>query len=185
MPRERKEAAGVGEHADEVREQSHRHQRAEVLLHALLLVVEPPRRAELHSSPDILLRERPGDDGQLCVVRRVQAVQHGLRQVIGCFQRVEVAQERTGKREIPYHVETGVRPQPREELRVHVAHRAHVQLLHPAFLGIHPGQRPHHGGLEGPRLAHAGLGASADGLEDPRCLVVAALFRVRLFQPVI
>lgn len=89
----RKEAAAIGEHAHKLGKQTYLHEGGELTSHAVLLVVEPPRRTELHFAADTALLEAVDESGKNFVVARVEAVQN----CFGKFVRLVKLVEKVGK----------------------------------------------------------------------------------------
>ena len=80
------ERAGVGEHADEVAQQTQVSQRNHLLFHTGLVVVEPPGRAVLDLAGQLAALETADQCTQLCIVNGVQRVQNGLGTLLGLIQ---------------------------------------------------------------------------------------------------
>ncbi len=76
------EGAGVGQHADEVAEQSQVGQGGHLLDHAGLGVVEPPAGTVLNLTGDLGTLESAQEGAQLSVVAGIQGVQDGLGQLL-------------------------------------------------------------------------------------------------------
>ena len=72
------EGAGVGEHADEVTQQAQVAQGDHLVLHANLIVIEPPGRTVLDLAGDGFVLEAANQGAQLCIVGGIQGVQDGL-----------------------------------------------------------------------------------------------------------
>ena len=85
------EAAAVGEHAHEVAQQAQVGQALHLVLHADLLVVEPPGRTVLDLAGHLAALEAAQDGADLLVVGGVQAVDDGLGALVGVVQGAEQA----------------------------------------------------------------------------------------------
>lgn len=83
------ETAAVGEHPDKLADKSELRERRELLLHAVLLIVEPPCRAKLHLADDTALLETVHDRREDFVVARVQAVQNGLWKLVSAVESIK------------------------------------------------------------------------------------------------
>ena len=80
------EAAAVGQHTNKVTQQAQVCQALHLVLHADLLVVEPPAGAVLDLAGDLIILEAAQNGADLCIVGGVQAVQDHLRAFAGLGQ---------------------------------------------------------------------------------------------------
>ena len=80
-------------------------------LHAVLLVEEPPARAELHLAGRAAVLEVADHRGQHVVVGRVEVVEDRLGQPVVAVEPVEEPRQRPGDLEVADRVEAGVRPE--------------------------------------------------------------------------
>ena len=86
-----KERTGVGEHTDEIAQQTQVAQGDHLLLHTGLVVVEPPAGAVLDFTGNGLILEAADQRAQLCVIHRIQRVQDRLgaqMRLIQCAQKL-------------------------------------------------------------------------------------------------
>ena len=122
------EAAAVGEHAHEVAQQAQVGQALHLVLHADLLVVEPPGRTVLDLAGHLAALEAAQDGADLLVVGGVQAVDDGLGALVGVVQGAEQACDLAAAGGGVDHVKAGVGAQQGVHLAVHAAQAVVVQL---------------------------------------------------------
>ena len=172
MARVAEERARIGEHADEVAEAAERAERLQLLAHAVLLVEEPPGRAQLHAALLGAVLEAAHERGEHLVVLRVEGVEDRARKRAGLLQAVEEARERG--RHVPFAdaVEAGVGTEQLEHLRVGVAQAAVVELRRPA--GFRVRRQP----LVEPRALQLERLLGSERLAAARLLEDAAHFRL-------
>ena len=139
MPRVGKEAAAVGQHADEVAQQAQAGQRAHLLVHAVVGIAEPPGGAHLHLARDFVALERADQRAQHVEVGRVEAVQDGPGQLVGVGQLGEQAAQRHAALGHADHVKAGVGAELFQHLGVGVAQAAVVDLHDDVVLLVHAG----------------------------------------------
>ena len=132
VPRVRQEAARIGHHADEPRQQAHVGERVHLLRHAVELIEEPPGRSVLHLPGHGAVLEVADHGREQRVVARVEVVEDGLRELIRVVEPVEEARERPGDLEVADRIEARVRPERPAHPRVVVAEGAEMELLNPA-----------------------------------------------------
>ena len=141
MARIREEAARVGDHPHEAREQAHVREGAELRLDAVLLVEEPPGGAVLHLARDGAVLEVADHGREELVVARVQVVEDRLGQLIALVEAVQEAASAARLLEVADGVAAHVRARASaRQARVDVALGAQVELLHPSALVVHQGQ---------------------------------------------
>ena len=111
MARIGQEGPGVGQHADEAAEHADVGQGLHLGGHAVEVVVEPPGRAELDLAGGALVLEAARRRDQLVVVRGVEGVQNGFRQLVPCDQAVQQGGQGAGGDGVPDGVAAHVRAQ--------------------------------------------------------------------------
>ena len=169
------EGTAVGEHAHEGAQHAQGGQGLHLLLHALLLIQEPPGGTHLNLALHAALLEIAQHGAHGVVGGLVQAVQDGLGQLALGILQVHQAGQVVADGIVDDGVKAHVRPVAAEHSGVVVAHGPDVVLLHPAPLGVHGAQArqqhgavafdvlllhilPGHGGVEGlVRLLEGGL----------------------------
>ena len=169
MPRVRKERPTVRQHPDEAPQKAQRGQDVHLRLHPVFLIEEPPARAELDLAGRHAVLEVPEHRPDQVIVDRVQIVEDRPREFVLTVQRVEVA--RHGQRAVAVadRVEPRVRAERLEFPRIIVPHRAEVELLGPAKLGVHAAKLEQNAPLEGVHLVRRELERVVGQrlLEDP------------------
>ena len=131
--------------------------------HAVLLIQEPPSRAELDLAWARPILEIPQHGCHHLVVGWIQVVKDGLAKLLGGIQPIEKTPEGRGLRVVADGIEAGVGTQGAHDARAVVAHGPQVKLLRPAARMVHEGALVEHGrtelvaldgrdGASGPRL---------------------------------
>ena len=130
------ERTAVGEHSHRLGDKADLHQCFQILLHAVLLVEEPPSRADLHPALDAFLLETACKDGERIVIPGVETIEYCLGE---CVVTVELA-EKGGQffhvDGIFYCVEARIGTDLFEHALGVVAERADMVLLYPAVLYV-------------------------------------------------
>lgn len=143
VPWIRKETPRIREHAHELGQQAERRERVDLPLHAFLLVEEPPAGAKLQPARHGAVLKIAHHRGEDVVVGRVQVVEHDPRQRVFAVQRVKVARERAGLREVADRVHAGIGTAPLEQAAVVVSQRAEMDLFCPPALRIESAEEHH------------------------------------------
>ena len=137
VPGVAQERARVGEHADEITEAAQRRQRLKLLFHAVLLIEEPPCRAELDLALVGTFLEAAHERGEHFIVAGIERIENGARQRVRLLETVEQFREPDGAGGIVDRVETGIGAEAFEHARVQIADAVVVKLRGPAGLGVH------------------------------------------------
>jgi hypothetical protein len=148
MARVRHEGAGVGDHADETREQAGIRQRIDLRGDALLLIEEPPGAAVLDFARFLALLKATGQSRELKCVGGVHVVQNDLGESVLLREQVEVSAEMLRLRKIADRIETGIGSKLAAGSGVHVAEGTEVKLFGPAFFGVEAAEEKHHEGCK-------------------------------------
>ena len=148
MARVAHEGPGIGDHADEAREQAEVGEGVELPFHAFLLVEEPPPGAVLDLAGDGAILKVTDHGGEDVVIRRIEIVEDGLGQAIVGIEAVQVGGQGLGLREIADGIEAGVGSELGEETAVVIAQRTEVELFDPAALGVEVAEEHHQVGGE-------------------------------------
>ena len=122
------EAAAVGQHTNKVTQQAQVCQALHLVLHADLLVVEPPAGAVLDLAGDLIILEAAQNGADLLVVSGVQAVDDDLGALIGVVQGAQQSSDLAAALGSVDHVETGIGSQQGVHLTVDTAQAVVVQL---------------------------------------------------------
>ena len=109
-------------------------------LHPVLLVQEPPARAELHLARHRPVLEVAGHGCHQLVVARVQVVEDRSREPPLAVEAVEEPRQRSRHLEVADRVGAAVGAQQVPQARRGVSKRAQVVLLHPAAVVVHEGE---------------------------------------------
>ena len=141
------EAAAVGQHTDEVAQQAEVGQGLHLVLHADLLVAEPPGAAGLDLAGHLVGLEAAADGADLLVVDGVQAVDDGLGALVGVVQSAEQGRDGAAAGVLGDHVKAGVGAQQGVHLAVDAAQAGVVQLHGHAVLVVQLAQVDQDGGL--------------------------------------
>ena len=136
MARVAEERARVGEHPDEIAKAAERREDVELAAHAVLLVEEPPRRAELDLPARRGLLEAAHQGREHFVVLGVQRVEDAARERVFALEAVEELREVLGDGPVADAVEAGVGPELLEHRRVVVPQAVVVELRRPVRLGV-------------------------------------------------
>ena len=113
----RQEASGVGQHTDEVAEASKVCKAGHLVGHTYLVIVEPPSRTVLELACCGGILEASDDRADYSVIVRVQGVQDGSRDLVGCAQCVQEVSGLSCRSVVVDAVVSGIR----SELFVHVS----------------------------------------------------------------
>ena len=108
------------------------------------MVVEPPRRAELHFAARACVVKAPRAGGELVVVGGVERVEYRLRQRVPFREAVEQRRERGDGDCVADCVAARVGAGLAQELRVYAADDAEVQLHRHAAAAVLPAEEVHH-----------------------------------------
>ena len=122
------EAAAVGQHTHKVAQQAKACQTDHLILHADLVVVEPPCGAVLDLARHLAVLEAAQNGADLCIVGGVQAVNDGLGALIGVVQGAEQLCDLAAAGGGVDHVKAGVGAQQAVHLAVHAAQAVVVDL---------------------------------------------------------
>ena len=122
------EAAAIGQHTNKVAQQAQVCQALHLVLHADLLVVEPPAGAVLDLAGDLIILEAAQNGADLLVVSGVQAVDDDLGALIGVVQGAQQSSDLAAALGSVDHVETGIGSQQGVHLTVDTAQAVVVHL---------------------------------------------------------
>ena len=142
------EGAAVGEHSDKAAQQAQHGEGIELLLDAVLLVVEPPSAAELYLALDGTLLEVAYHGANHVEGVGIDGVEDGAWQHVLHLETVEEACHCLGTVPLANAVETGVWSDALHHSCVGIAYHAVVELLGPSVACIHTCQVEQDGCLE-------------------------------------
>ena len=122
------ERAGIGEHADEIAQQTQIGQGLHLIFHTDLVVVEPPGGAVLDLAGDLGTLETADQSAQLGIVRGIQGVEDGLGASAVLLQRTEELGDITAAGVLRDGIHTGIRALCLEDPLIVVTQAGVVQL---------------------------------------------------------
>ena len=136
MPGIRQEAAGIGEHANKASQKRNGSQTRQLILHAVLGIVEPPGGAMLHLPLYPFALEGSGQRVQHGIIVGVQRVQNSFREAVFLIQIIQKGCQGYAAIAGADAVIAAIRSQAAKSARVGVAKSAIMKLHHPAAGGV-------------------------------------------------
>ena len=166
VTREGEEGAGVGQHADKVRQKSDGGECIDLALHSLKGVIEPPAGAELDLATVRGFLKRAAGGREDGVVPGVEVVDDGLGKLVDFAERIEEGEKSLTLRPITDGIKSGIRSELVKETGVGITLWSEVELHGPVFFGDPLADVIHDESAEGIGLFGIGRFAFARVCED-------------------